>query len=294
MTLVDSCDALAIYSYVHVANSRENARIVDQQPDQCPSRSTLKAWLQGLLELNQEDAVAGHVDECTRCEETTQNLEAETELRLPIGLGDESEIVETGQYADLVANLKAIPRGVDPYGPIIPLETEAGLDDELTGTRLGQYELLEQIGRGGMGAVYKARHRKLDRIVALKLLPEISFREPQALERFEREMKAIGKLDHPNIVKALDADEVEGTHFLVMEYVDGIDLGQLLKKSGPPSIASACELVRQAALGLQAVHKAGLVHRDIKPSNLLVDESGTVRILDLGLALLETDQEVVE
>ncbi len=135
--------------------------------------------------------------------------------------------------------------------------------------RIGPYELLEKLGEGGMGAVYKALHSSLEKVVALKVLPRERL-HPDAIARFKREMKAVGKLDHPNIVRATDAGEAGGDHFLVMEYVDGLDLSQLLRRVGPLAAADACELVRQAAVGLQHAHQRGMVHRDIKPNNIML------------------------
>lgn len=139
---------------------------------------------------------------------------------------------------------------------------------------------------GGMGTVYKAFHTKLKRVAALKMLPAERMQDEQAVARFEREMEAVGKLVHPNIVLAHDAGEYDGRHFLAMEYVEGIDLAGLLRRQSPLPIADACEIIRQAAMGLQHAHENGLVHRDIKPSNLMLTPDGTVKILDLGLALL--------
>jgi len=156
---------------------------------------------------------------------------------------------------------------------------------------LGMYELLAKLGAGGMGAVYKARHTRLDKIVALKLLPAERMQDPEAVARFEREMRAVGKLEHPNIVRAMDAGEANGTHFLVMEYVQGVDLSQLVRQCAPLAIADACELVRQAAVGLEEAREHGMVHRDIKPSNLMLcsvsrKKPPVVKVLDMGLALL--------
>lgn len=167
--------------------------------------------------------------------------------------------------------------------------------------QLGRYKLLEPLGRGGMGTVYKALHTKLDCHVAVKVMRDDLNDEPEAVARFQREMKAVGGLSHPNLVRALDADQISGTHVLVMEYVDGIDVATLLKQTGPLPIADACELVRQTAIGLHHAHEHGLVHRDIKPSNLMLavsdqpsavsrdgdsSQSAIVKILDLGLAQL--------
>ena len=115
---------------------------------------------------------------------------------------------------------------------------------------LGEYELLAKLGEGGMGVVFKTRHTLLDRVVAVKVLPKSLTRDARAVTRFLREIQAIGRLSHPNIVQAHDARNVEGTTVLVMEYFDGLDLSQLVKREGRLGIAEACELVRQAAVGL--------------------------------------------
>ena len=140
-----------------------------------------------------------------------------------------------------------------------------------TSRKVGKYTIISKIAQGGMGAVYKALHTKLDKVVALKVLPAERMQHRRAVARFEREMKAVGKLDHPNIVRAADADEQDGVHYLVMEYIHGCDLSQLARRYGPLPVADACELVRQAAMGLQHAHELGLVHRDIKPSNLMLE-----------------------
>jgi len=154
-------------------------------------------------------------------------------------------------------------------------------------TELGEYRLLEKLGEGGMGTVYKAVHTRLDRVVAVKLLRRDHLRDEHAMARFDREMKAAGAVDHPNVVRALDAREIDGTRLLAMEYVEGLDLSTLVARAHPISIADACELARQTAQGLDAVHQHGLVHRDVKPSNLMLSRRGRVKLLDLGLARLQ-------
>ena len=155
--------------------------------------------------------------------------------------------------------------------------------------QIGQYQLLEKLGRGSMGAVYKGLHTKLKRPVAVKLLPFYRQRSPSAVSRFHREMEAVGRLDHPNIVRAYDAGEADGQFFLVMEFVDGANVSSLVRAGGPLEIADACEIVRQAAIGLQHAHQHGLVHRDVKPSNLMLAKSGVVKVLDLGLARFQAE-----
>jgi serine/threonine protein kinase len=156
--------------------------------------------------------------------------------------------------------------------------------------QLGEYELLAELGSGGMGTVYRARHTRLDKTVALKILAPGSLIDDEVVARFDREMKAVGRLNHPNIVQAHDAGEIGGTRFLVMEYVDGMSLATLIDACGPLPVAAACELIRQAAIGLDHAHRQGLVHRDIKPSNLMLDSHGQVKILDFGLAMFQPGQ----
>ena len=151
---------------------------------------------------------------------------------------------------------------------------------------LGNYVLMEKIGAGGMGQVFRAEHRRMKRIVAIKLLPPSMTKDKDSIARFEREVEAAAKISHPNIVAAYDADCANGVHFLVMELVEGSDLSALVKRQGPFSVAMALKCIIQAAKGLEAAHRKGIVHRDIKPANLLLDNEGTVKILDMGLARL--------
>jgi serine/threonine protein kinase len=165
----------------------------------------------------------------------------------------------------------------------------SGRPDDLM---IGQYVILDKLGEGGMGKVYKATQLSLNRVVALKILRNSLLRSHTALKRFQREVRAAARLRHPNIVHVFDADHVGERHFLCMEYIDGIDLAKLVKTRGALPVATACSYVRQAAMGLQHAHDHGMVHRDIKPGNLLVaaDERGQysarnlVKILDMGLA----------
>lgn len=155
------------------------------------------------------------------------------------------------------------------------------------GLVVGGYTVLEELGRGGMGYVYKAQHRRMQRVVALKVLSPAVAKDTEAVQRFHHEVLAAAKLSHPNIVIAHDADEVDGVHFLVMEYVEGRDLGALVLERGPLPVGTAVAYILQAAKGLEFAHKRKIIHRDIKPSNLLLDKAGIVKILDMGLARLE-------
>jgi serine/threonine protein kinase len=157
---------------------------------------------------------------------------------------------------------------------------------------IGKYKVLEQLGSGGMGRVFLCEHRYMRRRVAVKVLPTARAEDPSALERFYREARAVAALDHPNIVRAYDIDEDNGLHFLVMEYIDGASLQEIIKRHGPMDVRRAIHYIRQAALGLQHAHEAAaLVHRDIKPGNILIHRQGVVKILDLGLARFFDSEE---
>ena len=152
---------------------------------------------------------------------------------------------------------------------------------------LGDYVLLGRLGAGGMGQVFRARHRHMNRDVAIKLLPTKMADNRDAVRRFEREVRVAAALTHANIVAAHDARQERGAMYLVMELVDGRDLAAVVSEDGPLPLATAVDYALQAARGLQYAHEHGVVHRDIKPSNLLVDRAGCVKVLDLGLARFE-------
>jgi serine/threonine protein kinase len=169
-------------------------------------------------------------------------------------------------------------------GFLTPFQAEHLLRGRRPKFVIGKYLILDRLGAGGMGAVYLCEHLHMGRLVALKVLPADQAQDPAALARFHREAQAVAALDHPNIVRAYDVDAEGRTAFLVMEYVDGIDLQELVSRRGPLDPARAAGYVRQAADGLQHAHESRLVHRDVKPANLLLSRSGVVKVLDLGLA----------
>ena len=193
--------------------------------------------------------------------------------------------------------------GIEPASPTDLLERliNAGLitrfhADKLAagkykGFQLGSYLILDQIGTGGMGQVYLAEHSRMKRLVALKVLPVFSSDDRIARERFFREARAAGTLDHPNIVRVFDLSQEGKIYYLVMEYVEGVSLQSVVGRFGPLPIETACHYVRQVAFGLQHACELGFVHRDIKPANLLLDRVGVVKILDLGLIRSEADRE---
>src|SRR5262245_43875224 len=184
----------------------------------------------------------------------------------------------------------ALGRQLVSAGKLTAYQAEAVAERRFGELRFGNYEVLDRLGAGGMGMVFKARHRRMKRIVALKVLAREVAREKSFVQRFQREVETIAQLHHPNIVMAFDADEAEVGPFLVMEFVDGPDLDGDVPRKGALYVADAVALLLQAARGLGYAHDRGIVHRDIKPSNLLRDSSGLVKVADLGLARLHGPQ----
>jgi serine/threonine protein kinase len=247
----------------------------------CPPARTLERLLAEQLAGSERDSVETHVEGCPSCQDQLEILVARTspDARPPARPADSAHAPGDGflsRLRDLAApgagGGHAQPAPAGPGGAGLPVPG-----------RLGPYEVLGLLGKGGMGAVYKARHTELGKLVAIKVLPVERVDEAN-IARFKKEVRALGKLDHPNIVVAFDAGESGGVHFLVTELVDGTDLARVVERRGRLSVADACEVVRQAAVGLQHAFERGLVHRDVKPNNLMLARDGRVRLLDLGLA----------
>lgn len=175
-------------------------------------------------------------------------------------------------------------------GLITHFQARQLLKGRYRGFALGKYLVLEQLGEGGMGKVFLCVHLLMRRRVAIKVLSKELASDPGTVERFQREARAVAALDHPNIVRAHDVDCEGDTHFIVMEYVDGASLHEIVRRQGALPVPRACHYVRQAAVGLQEVLRCGMIHRDIKPGNLLLDRKGVIKILDLGLARFEQDK----
>lgn len=169
-------------------------------------------------------------------------------------------------------------------GLLTLFQAEQFLQGKYKGFMIGGYRIIERLGQGGTGTVYLAEHEIMRRRVAIKVLPTPLAEDRELRERFVREAQAAAALDHPNVVHVYDFRKEGSLHFIVMEYVDGPSLQQMISRSGLLPIPLACEYVRQASLGLQHAHDSGMIHRDIKPANLLVDPNGVVKVLDLGLA----------
>lgn len=169
-------------------------------------------------------------------------------------------------------------------GWLTAFQAMAVFDGRLKDLQIGNYDVLDRLGSGGMGTVYKARHRRMKRTVAIKVLASSLTGNKSFVQRFQREVETAARLAHPNIVTAHDADMCDAGHYLVMEYVDGTDLDRLVRTRGALSPKLAATMILQAARGLEYAHSQGVIHRDVKPANLLIDGSGILKITDLGLA----------
>jgi len=178
---------------------------------------------------------------------------------------------------------------------LTPYQATAISQGKHRGLMFDEYLILEKLGEGGMGVVFKAQHRRMKRVVAIKMLPAGRLKSPDAVKRFYREVEAAARLSHPNIVTAYDAREQDGLHYLVMEYVEGRDLGTVHSEQQELlGVGQVVGYILQAARGLEYAHKHGVIHRDIKPGNLLVDQEGTVKILDMGLARISETTDLGE
>jgi hypothetical protein len=238
----------------------------------CPHTAVLSDYLAGRVTDPLAREVEGHLRGCRPC----QRAGAPTPPGFAAARDADDADRNPGQSdPELAVALKMI-------GTLHSATTEPGGAKDAaadTGRLISNYELQKKLGEGGMGAVYLARHLRLKKPVAIKLLKGDRGRDEAAIARFQVEIEAVGKLEHPHIVRALDAGEDKGTHFLVMEYLAGIDLARLVRGLGPIGLADACELIRQAALGLNHAHENNVIHRDVKPSNMMLLAGGKVKIL---------------
>ena len=212
-------------------------------------------------------------------------LAQRSQLVPPQRLAEAVERIKQPRGGQLPATADEIARSLIDSGLFTPWQCGKLLDGRYKGFFLGKYRLCDHLGSGGMGSVYLAEHVHMNRQVAVKVLPPSRIDTASYLDRFYREAQAVAALDHPNIVRAYDVDSEDDTHYLVMEYVPGTNLKDLVDNHhGTLAFHTVASCIAQAATGLHHAHQAGLIHRDIKPANLLVEDSGRVKILDLGLA----------
>jgi WD40 repeat protein/tRNA A-37 threonylcarbamoyl transferase component Bud32 len=260
-----------------------------------PSAEDLAAFTLGTLDDEREATIESHVAACMSCQERAAVAPGDTLVELlrrvhaRTGRGADT-FVQTAARVETPVSSAAVDESVplaSAVAPSTPAESDCpevpeSIPPELV--RHERYRVVQLLGTGGMGAVYEAEHLVMQRSVALKVIRRAYTAKAGALERFRREVRTAARLSHPNIVHTYDAEDAGETHFLVMEYVEGTDLGRLVQERGPLPVDRACDYVRQAALGLQYAVEQGMVHRDLKPHNLMLTPDGRVKILDFGLA----------
>ncbi len=250
-----------------------------------PSAEALQAFGLGKLDDRSSDTVNQHLETCVDCRQHVAALSGDSLLnRLQEARRPDGTPPPTKSLSDLNSTFKTrIPDGVP--APLFPPELASN----------PQYDILKELGRGGMGVVYLARNKVMDRLEVLKVVNKNLVDRPGSMERFLREIQTAAKLQHENVVSAYSALQTGDLLAFAMEYVEGQDLAQVVKAQGPLGVANACHYARQAALGLQHAHDKGTIHRDIKPQNLILARVGkkhTVKILDFGLAKVAREKGV--
>jgi WD40 repeat protein len=273
-------------------------------PDIHPSIADLQAFVLGTLADGSLAAVETHMADCPACQERAAGVSGDTlvELlrRVHVHTTRHPETISETAHAETPSPVAADARvdtlthiAADSHNDASSATIDAMRQELLQHER---YRIVRLLGEGGMGSVYEAEHRVMQRAVALKVINSAFTSRPATVERFRREVRAAARLSHPNIVTTYDAEDAGSTLFLVMEYVEGVTLARLVKERGPLPIAEACDYVRQAAFGLQHAHERGMVHRDVKPDNLIRTPAGQVKVLDFGLAALrgESGGELTE
>jgi urea transport system substrate-binding protein len=227
-----------------------------------PVPDRLRAFSLGHLSDEDSEAIESHLAHCPYCSEVLTGLDDEDTFQ--------SALKSLGRKDSQKAESLQVPPALQNHA---------------------RYQVVGVLGSGGMGTVFKAEHRWLDRPVVIKIIHPELVRDPELVQRFQREARLAAKLSHPNVVGVYEAEQLGQTYLLVMEFIDGENLSEVMHKRGTLPVGMACELARQASLGLQHIHERGLIHRDIKPANLMLTNGGQLKVLDLGLAFRKASTE---
>ena len=239
---------------------------------ECPDDAQLKSYLIGTLGSDGFADTTMHIDQCESCQRRVDSIpQTDPWVKRFGGSFNREFLDESDLSAAIVSCVSTSPTPLESTLPLPPTET------------IGAYQLIRPLGRGGMGTVYLAKHQTLDRLCAMKLLPLRG-----DVERFDREARSLAAIDHPGVVPATDAGTHDRWRYLVMQYVEGVDLADALAASGPMAVGVACRIGADIASAIAAIHRAGLIHRDIKPANVMLTRNGDVKVLDFGLAATAT------
>ena len=244
-----------------------------------PNDQILQSYGLGKLDDDTAESVNKHLEFCTVCQRRVADMSSDSFLGRLRGAQGRSDVSGTGSVNSPVSQTDRGPSifSVTPAADAMP----PGLAEH------PDYEVIKELGRGGMGVVYLAHNRLMGRNEVLKVMSRQIMERPGLLARFQAEIRAVARLQHPNIVTAYSAFRLGGSIIFAMEYVEGLDLAKMVKTKGPLPVAHACYFVSQAAQGMQHAHDQGMVHRDIKPGNLMLSHKGSravIKVLDFGLA----------
>lgn len=248
---------------------------------------SLDAFRGAAVDADHAESVLSHISSCNNCLSEFERLE---------GQADEivSKVWPNSQFS--LSRLSSASVHLDEFRKcvleypksVVESQSERQIGEQIN-AKVGKYNLIKMIGRGGMGSVYLAHHPEMNKNVAIKILPSYALLDCYVVARQKFEAQAMFRLDHPNIVRIYDAGTDSDTPYIVMEHLEGIDLGKLVVKIGKLSVADSCKIIAEVAAGLQHAHKKGMVHRDVKPSNLFLTSDGKIKILDFGLATMEAE-----
>ena len=252
----------------------------------CPAPATLQSFSLGQLSEEKSDKLLTHLMTCESCQTELGTLETQEDTFVQ-NLKRSVDAVED-QFSSENECRIASTRALAALAQIEGAHSNGAMSN--VPREIGEYEVVQPLGFGGMGHVFEGRHTKLGRKVAIKFIADHRRWDRTTQERFAAEMRNIGRLEHPNIVAAHDAREVDGLAVLVTEYIDGLNVSEIVKRQGKISIADSCEIAQRVCDALGYIDSQGLIHRDVKPSNIMIDKNGNVKLLDLGLARLQNDE----
>ncbi len=256
----------------------------------CPTRDEIASCLIGRLAPWQTEQIFQHVESCSRCQLAVEALDESLDEIAVLGCGDLELIREHATRNLDSACERMMRRAANLATGSLPARVESEWEltscDPAVPENIRDYQLQHIVGVGGMGTVYRAWHVPLRRNVALKLLSAAHAHSEHGVGHFLREMAAVGRLNHPHIIRALDAGVCDGVHYLAMDLIDGLDVGEVLRRLGKLTVADSAAIASAIANALEYAHGCGLVHRDVKPSNIMLATDGKALLTDLGLALL--------
>ncbi len=246
----------------------------------CPDPKQLKSLSLGQLDEEQSDVLILHLESCKSCQQEIAQIDSSEDSLIAQLKSSANETEDT--FSDANGCRVAMTRAMAAFANAPTSSVPSTIPKAI-----GEYEIVRPLGHGGMGHVYLGKHTKLNRMVAIKFIANHRLWDQTLHDRFESEMRLIGGLKHPNIVSAYDAREVDGLAVLVTEFIDGMTLSEILKRTRKIDVANASKIVADVCEALQYIDSKGLVHRDIKPSNIMIDQEGNVKLLDLGLARIQ-------